>query len=425
MLKRYGGDRDAARIAYNGGPARADAWLKAGRDDSVIPRESADYYKKIQRQLTPGGAMAGNAASTVASGTDGGGTAGLVQKGMAGSRADGERYSGAKDRATGGFLKSLFGVEFNPLNLNENERRALIVAGLSMMSHGDVGRGGLAGMQYLAGAEAGERDAATEAQKLMRQLKQDELQLQAAARAEKREDRAERREDRLSESDAKRLDLAQKEYDLKTKQGPGKSDAAKRAIDAGLTPGTPEYNDYVLKGPEKAAKAAELPGEIGARIGLGREFKKDLPALKERISKFGATDYADLAMGRGNAGEVWRRIESGRDALVRGLTGAGIGVAEAQNQAARYQIGVTDRPETMISKLESLERDLDAVERGAITGKTGEMARDYNPDKPGLVKPPRPAGNDAQIKAWAADAIKKGAPAATVNQRLQEWGVSP
>lgn len=426
MLKRYGGDRDAARIAYNGGPARADAWLKAGRDDSVIPRESADYYKKIQRQLTPGGAMAGNAAGTVASGTDGGGTAGLVQKGVMGSPADGERYSGAKDRATGGFLKSMFGIEFNPLNLNENERKALIVAGLSMMSHGDVGRGGLAGMQYLAGAEAGERDARTEAQKLMRQLRQDELQLQAAARGERREERADKREERLSESDAKRLDLAQKEYDLKVKTGPSRSDAAKRAIDAGLIPGTPEYNDYVLKGPEKAAKAAELPGEIGARIGLGREFKKDLPDLKARISKFGATDYADLAVGRGNAGEVWRRIESGRDALVRGLTGAGIGVAEAQNQAARYQIGVTDRPETMISKLESLQRDLDAVERGAITGKTGEMARDYV-DTTGAakVKAPRPAGNDAQIKAWAADAIKKGAPAATVNQRLQEWGVQP
>lgn len=425
MLRRYKGDREAARIAYNGGPARADAWLRAGRDDSVIPRESADYYKKIQRQLTPGTAMVGEAKRRVSTGTDGGGTSGLVQKGFTASRAEGEPYKGAKDKATGGFLKSMFGVEFNPLGLTENERKALIVAGLSMMSHGDIGRGGLTGMQYLTGVEAGERDARMEAQKLMRQLKQDELQLQAAARGERREERADKREERLTESDAKRLDLAQKEYDLKTKQGPGKSDAAKRAIDAGLTPGTPEYNDYVLKGPEKAAKAAELPGEIGARIGLGREFKKDLPDLKQRISKFGATDYADLAMGRGNAGEVWRRIESGRDALVRGLTGAGIGVAEAQNQAARYQIGVTDRPETMISKLESLERDLDAVERGAITGKTGEMARDYNPDKPGLVKPPRPAGNDAQLKAWAADAIRKGAPAATVNQRLQEWGVSP
>ncbi|MDR6818508.1 soluble lytic murein transglycosylase-like protein [Neorhizobium sp. 2083] len=47
MLTRYSGDREAALIAYNGGPTRADAWLAAGRDDSVIPKESADYYKKV------------------------------------------------------------------------------------------------------------------------------------------------------------------------------------------------------------------------------------------------------------------------------------------------------------------------------------------------------------------------------------------
>ena len=47
MLNRYGGDQEAALIAYNGGAARADAWISAGRDDSVIPRESADYYKKV------------------------------------------------------------------------------------------------------------------------------------------------------------------------------------------------------------------------------------------------------------------------------------------------------------------------------------------------------------------------------------------
>jgi hypothetical protein len=434
MLRRYNGDRDAARIAYNGGPARADAWIKAGRDDSVIPRESADYYKKIANRLTPGQAVAGNAAKTVAagrdgpSGGDGGDTAPLVQKGMAGSTEGGQRYTSKGDRAAGGLLKSVFGIEFNPLNLTENERRALLVAGLGMMSHGDIGRGGLQGMGYLAGAEAGERDAQKEAFALRRQMDADERAVTAAARAERREERAERREDRLAVSDEKRLDLAQKEFDLKTKQGGPRSDAYKRAVEAGLTPGTDEFNKYVLSGPEKAAKAAELPGEIGARIGLGREFEKDHPSLVTDIKKFGATDYVDLAAGRGKAGAIWRRVESGRDALVRGLTGAGIGVAEAQNQADRYQIGITDRPETMVDKLNGLLRDLKAVEQGAITAKTGEMAREYvrpGEGDPVKIKTPRPAGSDAQLKAWAADAIKKGAPAATVNQRLQQWGVSP
>jgi hypothetical protein len=51
MLARYGGDKQAALIAYNGGPERADAWLEAGRDDKAIPKESADYYKKVLGRL--------------------------------------------------------------------------------------------------------------------------------------------------------------------------------------------------------------------------------------------------------------------------------------------------------------------------------------------------------------------------------------
>lgn len=47
MMIRYNGDQQAALIAYNGGQERADKWLAAGRDDSVIPKESADYYKKV------------------------------------------------------------------------------------------------------------------------------------------------------------------------------------------------------------------------------------------------------------------------------------------------------------------------------------------------------------------------------------------
>jgi hypothetical protein len=423
MLKRYGGDRDAARIAYNGGPRRADNWLKAGRDDSVIPRESADYYKKIAGRLG-GPAMARNAAETVASGTDGAGTAPLVQKGMTGSTGDGERYRGKGDRAAGGLLKSVFGIDFNPLNLTENERRALLVAGLGMMSHGDVGRGGLQGMMYLAGAEEGERDAEREASKLSQMMRNDARAVEAASRAERREDRAERREDRLADSDAKRLDLAQKEYDLKAKVGGGHSDQHKRAIDAGLTPGTPEYQEYVLRGPEKAAKAAELPGEIGARIGLGRVFEKNVPSLRERISKFTATDYADLAINRGNAGEVWRQIESGRDALVRGLTGAGIGVAEAQNQADRYQISVTDRPETMLSKLDGLLRDLKAVEEGAITGKTGEMAREYQRGEvPASSRPKGLSDNEARVEARKAIAARPEKRDVVI-KRLTDWGIS-
>lgn len=52
------GGLEAALIAYNGGPGRAEAWIKSGRDDSVIPKESADYYKAIMGRL-PGMGPAG------------------------------------------------------------------------------------------------------------------------------------------------------------------------------------------------------------------------------------------------------------------------------------------------------------------------------------------------------------------------------
>ncbi|TIQ95484.1 transglycosylase SLT domain-containing protein [Mesorhizobium sp.] len=63
MLARYDGDTEAALIAYNGGPARADRWLASGRNDAVIPQESADYYKKVLARVKgdAGAATAGPA----------------------------------------------------------------------------------------------------------------------------------------------------------------------------------------------------------------------------------------------------------------------------------------------------------------------------------------------------------------------------
>lgn len=134
--------------------------------------------------------------------------------------------------------------------------------------------------------------------------------------------------------------------------------------------------DYTKE--KAAAGAAQLPAEMGARIGLGRQFLSELPGIRERVRRFDAGDFANLALGRGEAGEIWRRIETGRDALVRNLTGAGMGVQEAQNQAARYQISAADIAtggvETMLSKLEGLERDLRATEQGAIGARTGDLA---------------------------------------------------
>lgn len=57
LQKQYPNDMEAQLIAYNGGPGRADKWLKAGRDDSVLPKETRDYYKAIGKRL-PGTSQA-------------------------------------------------------------------------------------------------------------------------------------------------------------------------------------------------------------------------------------------------------------------------------------------------------------------------------------------------------------------------------
>lgn len=43
LQHRYSGDTEAVLIAYNAGPGRANKWIKAGRDDSVLPAETQKY----------------------------------------------------------------------------------------------------------------------------------------------------------------------------------------------------------------------------------------------------------------------------------------------------------------------------------------------------------------------------------------------
>jgi hypothetical protein len=134
----------------------------------------------------------------------------------------------------------------------------------------------------------------------------------------------------------------------------------------------------------------QIPAEMGSRIGLGNQFLYELnveglsgkPPLRERIkSTFGgdtasqAKARAELAAGIGEAADIWRRVESGKEALVRNLTGAGMSMSEAQAQASRYSIGAAESVTTMLQKMDGLEADLKATRQGAIDARSGEMSR--------------------------------------------------
>lgn len=122
---------------------------------------------------------------------------------------------------------------------------------------------------------------------------------------------------------------------------------------------------------------AQLPAEMGARIGLGDAFLKELPAVEQTINQ-GAFDSVEgrsqLAFKSGKGGEIWRTLETGKEALVRNLTGAGMSMSEAENQASRYQISPLDTKATMLDKIRGLKRDLEATRQGAIGARTGALS---------------------------------------------------
>jgi hypothetical protein len=171
-----------------------------------------------------------------------------------------------------------------------------------------------------------------------------------------------------------------------------------------------DTGEIIAEPPPQKPKSQQLPAEVGARIALGDQFlhelnvaglggtpEKPTPALRERIKTvFGgdvttqAQRRAQLAAGIGEATEIWRRVETGKEALVRQLTGAGMAQSEAEQQASRYSIGPTDSVEKMLHKMDGLQADLEAVKKGAIAARSGELIGGQQD-----AAPPEPAPDEA------------------------------
>lgn len=159
-----------------------------------------------------------------------------------------------------------------------------------------------------------------------------------------------------------------------------------------------------------------LPAEVGARMGLGQQFiKTDVPTIEPMIKNGDATgpvDFVSGVFGRGNAGEVHRRMATGADALRRGLTGAGMGQSEANDYANRYLPVWSDDASTLEAKEKSLVADLNAVSNGALAGKTGNFSaflpgsKAFSPSTQGSTQPP-PAQSQPQ-NTVAASGPKEG-----------------
>lgn len=332
MLRKYGGDEQAALIGYNGGPARADNWLSHGRDDASVPAESANYYKSILG--APGAALVAKAKEPAANGA-----------GM------GEPYQGKADKASGGLLKRVFGVDFNPLNLSENERKALFVAGMSMMANGNVGQGGLAGMQYLSGAEAGERDRTTEAGKLAYQMKKDAADLALRTRAETRMEGHETRE-------------GQQFNRSETRQ----EGAEKRAGDQFATTSKLEADKF---GHTKSQDQAKLDWEktkLDIETGKATNDQKEYAQYVQQETAAGRTPLGIL--------DYQKDLKAaGRPQTNVTVSGEKKGAEEMAKGYAKMYTGLRDNAEGARTLADNLSHVEQAISTGVPTGALGDMTQ--------------------------------------------------
>lgn len=147
--------------------------------------------------------------------------------------------------------------------------------------------------------------------------------------------------------------------------------------------------------PIPGAQPNPIAAEVASRVGLAKGFLERYDQIHSKIDKLGtATGRIELLLGTGEAAEIKRHIETGAEALVRQLTGAGKSLEEARSYAARYEPSPLDQPFDTKSKLEGLRYDLEHAVSGVMEGRGGFKS---------------PAGK-ADVKEGATGKSKSGKP---------------
>lgn len=118
----------------------------------------------------------------------------------------------------------------------------------------------------------------------------------------------------------------------------------------------------------------EIPGELAARLGMAKSFISKAPALRQKLANGDVTGWWDQRFaqnGIGDRGQVFQELQSGTDALMRLLTGAGMNESEARAYSQRYLPTSMDTAETATSKLDRLVSELQATAEEAGKGRGG------------------------------------------------------
>lgn len=167
----------------------------------------------------------------------------------------------------------------------------------------------------------------------------------------------------------------------------------------------------------------KVDAEVAARLGLAKSFLSELPEIKRRVEAgelTGPIDAAKGKLGMGAPGEIRRKIDSGAEALLRMLTGAGMNKEEAAEYTRRYKFDPTDKASTVVSKLNQLEQELNSVGETVGKGRGG-----WTP--PGGKAPAKSSGLGKEADTMlgqAREAIAAGAPKDAVIKRLQGAGIT-
>lgn len=128
--------------------------------------------------------------------------------------------------------------------------------------------------------------------------------------------------------------------------------------------------------PIPGGPGSQIPGELAARIGMADSFLGQFDDVKEKVKEgtiTGPLDRLAAGAGRGEGGKTFRQIQSGVDALMRLLTGAGMNQTEATEYAERYLPTYRDNAESAASKLDQLKRELESTKNMAMRGRGGDV----------------------------------------------------
>lgn len=140
-------------------------------------------------------------------------------------------------------------------------------------------------------------------------------------------------------------------------------------------------------GPSATKQSAALPADLAGRVGMIRSFLDQADGIEESIRAgdvTGPIDGMSAQLGIGKAGSTYRRIQSGVDALIRAMTGAGMPASEAAQYATRYlpmpsDQGPSSDPKAYqgatIDKFMQLKRELSSIKEAIEQGRGAEYVQ--------------------------------------------------